>query len=427
MIHRQSMGARVWRIAGLLWLISVLVGCPSTDDAPGSPTEDDDDSAEEGDDDAQADNDDAQDGDDWPECPDGVLPSTASAADLAFFCAAGCTEVGGAVSIDAGGDDDDAPMGHLLDGLDCLIAVHGALTIHDLPVGATEVHLEALERVGEGLSVHILNGQALSVSFAALHSVGAAVEIAGPHLQTVSMPSLVSADGLALYTEGLSELSLPSLVELPATHLGGGLHLHAEELVCEFSSLASVGGNLVVEAMPTARAAFPVLETVGGALVLGTSPGVVDLPVLTSIGVNPHSLGNESIYVLARVEPPGDLSLPALESVGGDVAVQSFPGLGPWSLAAPSLVTIGGDLLVGASSSLDRVALDEAQAVGGSLVVDSNEQLQALELAGLASVGGDFFILDNLLLPTSQVEALAAQVGEENIGGSVLIEGNGPD
>ena len=49
----------------------------------------------------------------------------------------------------------------------------------------------------------------------------------------------------------------------------------------------------------------------------------------------------------------------------------------------------------------------------------------AAALMGVRSIGGGFSFTDNSALPTSDVEALLAAIGEENIGGSVTIEGNG--
>ena len=66
------------------------------------------------------------------------------------------------------------------------------------------------------------------------------------------------------------------------------------------------------------------------------------------------------------------------------------------------------------------------ETVEGQLIIDLNDSLTDISaLSSITTVTGDVFIRHNPLLPTSQAETLAATIAE--IGGTLLIEGNGPD
>jgi len=71
---------------------------------------------------------------------------------------------------------------------------------------------------------------------------------------------------------------------------------------------------------------------------------------------------------------------------------------------------------------------DSITSVGGELKASGNSLL--IDLAGyfgVTSVGGHFKIQNNPLLPTvAQAEALRDSIGVGNIGGNIVISGNGP-
>ena len=85
-------------------------------------------------------------------------------------------------------------------------------------------------------------------------------------------------------------------------------------------------------------------------------------------------------------------------------------------------------LLLSLHSLSSLTGLESITSVGEDLFIYGNASLTSLTgLESLASVGDDFTTTNNPDLPASEAESLAYdQIGEENIGGTITIERNGP-
>ena len=78
----------------------------------------------------------------------------------------------------------------------------------------------------------------------------------------------------------------------------------------------------------------------------------------------------------------------------------------------------------GALTSLD--GLEALTTVNSDLSIDDNDALTDVTgLNSVSKVGGNLRIVNNNALATSDAEALYAEIGDENITGSVTISGNG--
>ncbi len=431
-----------WRGLACLALVALL-GCPVAE--PDEEPVPDDDDAGHDDDDVQLDDDDVLDDDDtfddddvvddddshlWPDCPDGTLQPPVSRSDLQYFCAAGCREIAGNLGIwaEEQNDDDDPGWGYLVDDLACLEAVHGTLEIHDLPWPHTDLELPALEAVGADLFIDILDWQTLSVSFPELRTVGGGVTVDESWLEVLSLPLLQSAAMVDIDADALAVLDLQELRETSGTDPRyAGFTLRTEALDVEFPGLVAIAGELLVWNWFATTTAFPALEEVAGDVDLMVPFGSLAFPALESIGSSPWPGSDAGLTLACYPEAEGQtLALPQLAVIEGALVVQRPVAVGPWHLQAPLLQEIGHDLQVGENAGLPTLDLPQLAGVGGSVVIESNPLLAGLGLQSLASVVGDLVIQANPALPTAQAEELVDQVGEDNIGGSVLIDGNGP-
>jgi hypothetical protein len=128
--------------------------------------------------------------------------------------------------------------------------------------------------------------------------------------------------------------------------------------------LCEVDGSLTVE-----DGSLPLLTRVTGDL--NARSGAPQMPSLHTI---------DGALLLEASQATG-LTLPALSTVGGDVAVHATPVL--TSLGLPALLTVGGDLSIG-EAPLVQVDLARLRTVEGSFTLDDLPQLT--ELVGLGAV-----------------------------------------
>ena len=271
--------------------------------------------------------------------------------------------------------------------LDCLVRVDGLLEISSSDI--LDLEFPALEEVGGDL--HIFDNYPLGgVELLALRGVGGSVQIDGhPWLDELRMPALESVTGDLFLRESasLAQLSLPALEDV-----SGSLWLrYLDALVdLELNSLTTVGSDLWVSGnLALAELAMPAL------LFVGANPALqqVTLAVITDAG----GLRITSNPIL------DDLQMPQLRD----------------------MVSLPGWLRVSSCAGLAVLSLPALERVGDFLMLAGNAQLSQLQLEELEFVGGDFYITDNPSLPAAAAEALRSAVGDGNIGGDVVISGNG--
>lgn len=169
--------------------------------------------------------------------------------------------------------------------------------------------------------------------------------------------------------------------------------------------ISGVNGDLVIAAATSVTLDFYGLRSIrGDLLVLNTG--------LTHFGAMPRL---HTVTGSVRFEGnPVLVSIGALGTPDGD----------PEGAGAP--LRIGRDLNILTNGALTNVdGLSGVTSIGGYLKIQDNTALPNLDgLSGLTSIGGDLTIHMNLELPTCQAENLVTTIGEENIGGPILISGN---
>lgn len=112
------------------------------------------------------------------------------------------------------------------------------------------------------------------------------------------------------------------------------------------------------------------------------------------------------------------MSLASLQRVSGGFSVQSA------AIYAPQLEEVGRNFWVTLGQHGSHVTLDSLTTVGG--VVGVGDEATITDVTALHDLEGvwNITITDNAALPTNTAESLVDAIGEENIGGTVTIEGN---
>jgi len=241
---------------------------------------------------------------------------------------------------------------------------------------------------------------------------------------------------------------LRSVVLPDLTWVGGDLSIQLDTNLQQINLplLEEVGGGLAVQFNPLlAAVALPRLAFAGGFVSFYDNFRLneVDLPELTEVGV--EAAPNRILYVRLN-ERLDRISLPKLTWVAGVLKVSSNRGL--TSLEVPALEATGRGVYVSYNEDLEAITLP-IRSVGGFLYFDhtratsihlpnleavadnfevlSNPELTDLQAPLLSSVGAGLVITDNPQLPQSAVDAFIDAIGEENIGGPIRTENNGPD
>ena len=237
--------------------------------------------------------------------------------------------------------------------------------------------------------------------------------------------------------------------------VGGDLTLSGRPHVSA-PRLSQIGGDLVVSETELETLDLPVLETLGGSLVVEDNPDLesLDLPLLedaTSVLVTQnHALLDLS---LPRIDAIDDLlqiedneallslDLYRLEEVGGDVWIRNLPLLD--SLAATdTLAHVGGDLvLTDLDSVVELGGFALLASLGGDLDVHGNDVLARVStFNALTDLGGQLLVVDNptlqdfeglqLLLDAPGVQltenpalrSLSGLINLETVTGDVILE-----
>jgi hypothetical protein len=234
-----------------------------------------------------------------------------------------------------------------------------------------------------------------------------------------SDPVKVAAlQGARVVTGSLFILSTDA-VRLPLLEIvGGGLLVANRTPSVALPALRHVGGSLELDT-PVVDGPLAALERVGGNLVLSSNgaPGAsasIAAPQLTEVG------GELAISVAAR----GEVSLPALTSVGslgewGQLTVlqlDSLRSIGTdlWfvdpaltSLSLPALRTVGRDLLE--AGKLTTLRLDALTRVGGRLIPD-DPKLDRFRLPALETIDGDLRVGSIKILELAQLTQLGGRL-----------------
>lgn len=82
-----------------------------------------------------------------------------------------------------------------------------------------------------------------------------------------------------------------------------------------------------------------------------------------------------------------DVELVSLETVGGDLVIQDYPGLTSVS-ELEALTDIGGDFFIDGTPTLGFIDLPPLGRIGGTLYIDGEERLEVIVLEGLTEAGG---------------------------------------
>jgi hypothetical protein len=280
-----------------------------------------------------------------------------------------------------------------LSSLDCLVRVAGLFEVTGTEI--LDLELPALQEVGGDLVIYD-NYPLGGIELLALRGVGGHLLVEEhPWLDELRLPDLqtVTGDLKLRYAGSLQQLSLPSL-----EGVGGSLWLRYLDALegLNLGSLATVASDLWVGGNPLlAQLSLPELT-------------VVDAEVMVS--ANP---------LLQQ------MALPRLTEAGG-IRITSNPALDDLQLPLlREMLGLPGSLRMSNCAQVAVLSLPSIEFIGDFLMLAGNEGLSQLDMGLLEFVGGDFYITDNLSLPSSQAEALRDSVGTGNIGGDIVISGNG--
>lgn len=338
--------------------------------------------------------------------------------------------------------------------IDCLCAVDGALVVQadvrlpvlsevgSLAVDAGSVDAPALERSG-ALGV---TGGVTSLSLPVLQTVTGDVSLTDlTALDTVALDGLVTVGGdwRVARSPTLATVAIPRLRTVGGDFVGEDLS--ALVTLDGTRALERIGGSVLLHRMPRLPAlddwAFLLLAEVGGDVVIEDNARLLGIHGFALLPALAGSVRIERNGQLVRidgfdnlVEVGGDLQIrgnPRQEHVLGFVNLERVDG----ALVLedlPALRSVAGFEAVRAlgAVSLVRVRLPRIdgfsglRSVSGDLRLAENPALALVDgWLGLESVSGALEVQDNPVLPTSTVETW---VGGIDVGGAVLIEGNGP-
>lgn len=246
----------------------------------------------------------------------------------------------------------------------------------------------------------------------------------------------------------IAELTAPAVSTCacsPSTHVGDLVIANANQAATHKCLTALTGSLTVTDAAPE-HVAFPNLTSISGHATLhyerlttiGANPvyytRVIDLPALTSIGGDVALTGRTIESVSGT---PGGLH--AVTSVGGDIRI-TLHGTNPNVLS--SLTHLGGDLLIegwtGALGNLDlgggatlanlhtvggdvhlrgfystNGVLNNLDAVSGNLTVEAVRFYPSVSFGSLDSVGGDLHFRSMKMMgpPWGQLDTVGGELG----------------
>jgi hypothetical protein len=345
----------------------------------------------------------------------------------------------------------DIPTFTSLDGLEALTYLGGDFGITDNAYIESIDALSQVETIGHHFIIINNNHVVMPITVVALESltyVGGDLRIDdyasnSPGLSELSLPALETVEGSFRLQTRASLASLTSLTHAGSLHLndtggwtdlqglnnlttvGSALYIYSSLQLASLSgldSLTSVGHlSIGVDLLVDLDGLFS-LEGVTGNLNINTHPELLDitgLSQLTAVGGELMLWENQKLSNLDGLDN--------LVTVGGDLRIDGNPLLTDFT-ALQSLTDVGGAVLIVGNGQLQSFAgFESLDTVGLQLLIQANNSLtDVTALNGVTSIGSSLQILDNDSLPTAAAQALADAIGAENVGGSVIINGNAP-
>lgn len=244
----------------------------------------------------------------------------------------------------------------------------------------------------------------------------------------IDCQSVVTLDGLpqvaaltTLQVTGNDSLEDVLALQGLATVGDGGVSVSGASLLSYegLDALVAVDGDLTISASAgrTSLAGLGGLEAVGGTAYLNVS-GLATLD-----GFGPIAAVGGDLWIHGD---PALIDLDALSSLLTVAGTLHVGDIGSTN-GLDSLVDVGG-LVVAATTSLrDLDGLSSVVTVDGDLEISGNTALDSLSgLYSVTMVGGDFRVVDNLSISDEDAWDLVNEIGAENIGGAIQIEGNAP-
>jgi hypothetical protein len=248
-------------------------------------------------------------------------------------------------------------------------------------------------------------------------SEDAEVEECGKELQVLgSEDDLDLLEGVSVLRGNLLIKASEDLEPLRClTLIDGSLHVWSSDTgdLRGLERLAEVTGNIDIQGVKSPEG-LDGLTRVGGIIWILVAE-MRDLSMFASLvdagGLSLQASGVETLDGLSKLERLGRLSLynePHLRTIG--------------SLGSVTELTEGLSVF-GSHELADLNGSERLERMGG-LSLEQNKGLQSLSgLARVRSIGGDVRILDNAL-SQCEVDRLIAEVGRENIAGSITAFGN---
>ena len=120
----------------------------------------------------------------------------------------------------------------------------------------------------------------------------------------------------------------------------------------------------------------------------------------------------------------GNMTLPSLSDVGGDLVVSDNPDLS--NISVSNLTAIGGSFEVLRNESLATLTALDLVAINGDFVFESNAVCEDFDgMYNLGTINGDLAVTGNGTLPYCEICDLLAQLS--GFGGAITAEDNVAD
>jgi hypothetical protein len=319
---------------------------------------------------------------------------------------------------DRGGVDGDLTINGSkgLAKLSSTVCITGSLIIEASPL--TEVVLPRLSEIGGDLIIRD-NGKLTKVDLPLLRLVGgAALFLNLPQLTAVALPELTVVGDHLIFGRH-ADLDAAMSMSSPGSNLSG-LNLPV---------LQAVGGAVVFRNNPALESfELPKLDYVEDGLIVDTNAKLSgfqianDAEIFRTLEFTDNSLLTSLKGIQGRTVLQGDLrisghpglrslqDLSALQTIQGGFFLENNPRLG--DIAMPALESLGGDIEILAHEIVSQISWPMLKEVGGAVEISGNNSLTTVTFEGLEKVGGNLDITANFGLTKVDVDALTAIAGD---------------
>lgn len=351
-----------------------------------------------------------------------------------------------------------------LTALSCLCGVSGTITVEENTILTSTLGLSNLRYVGGALLLWNNPPTALD-GLVNLSWVGSSLSVQWGVADTWGLSSLTSV-GSSMSLSGVENGGLKGLTHLVSA--GDGIYLSAGFLdsLEGLEGLRNLGrltieyGNFITTLAPLSN-----LRTlsgplwINGARSLQTLDGLQNVTQLERLTIQGAAVLTD-LDGLSAVQVVEDgfivtgnplltrVALPALTDIGGEITLENLPALSSLDgLALPdsygwsvSLVDVGLTRIdaltnlqivhgfeVTGTQLVDFSGMENLAVIYGDLVITDNlllDDVSALE--GIRRVSGSLIITGNSSLGHTRALELRNAIGDENVGGDVIVEQNGP-